>query len=66
MRVELRSEARDDLEEGAWFYEKHSAGLGDYFLDCIDTGAVQFYGCFVLAMDAVCGAVAAGAGKVES
>ena len=37
MRVELRSEARDDLEEGAWFYEKQGGGLGDYFLDCIDT-----------------------------
>ena len=37
MRVELRSEAGDDLEEGAWFYEKQSARLGDYFLDCIDT-----------------------------
>ena len=36
MNVELRNEARNDLDEGAWFYERQNAGLGDYFLDCVD------------------------------
>ena len=37
MRVELRDEAREDLAKGAWFYERQSTGLGDYFLDSLRT-----------------------------
>ena len=33
MRVELRVEARNDLIEGALFYEQQREGLGDYFTD---------------------------------
>ena len=33
MRVELRAEARQDLVEGALFYEEQRQGLGDYFID---------------------------------
>ena len=35
MRVELRVEARQDLLEGAWFYERQREGFGDYFTDCL-------------------------------
>jgi hypothetical protein len=35
MRVELRAEARQDLVEGAWFYEKQRTGLGEYFVDSV-------------------------------
>ena len=35
MRVELRVEARHDLEKGALFYEQQREGLGDYFTDCL-------------------------------
>jgi len=35
MHVELRGEARQDLVEGALFYEQQREGLGDYFADCI-------------------------------
>lgn len=33
MRVELRVEARQDLLNGAWFYEQQREGLGTYFTD---------------------------------
>lgn len=33
MRVELRVEARQDLIDGAWFYEQQRQGLGTYFTD---------------------------------
>ncbi len=36
MNVELRDEAQNDLDEGAWFYERQNTGLGDYFLDGVD------------------------------
>ena len=35
MRVELRDEAREDLVDGAWFYGRQRAGLGEYFVDCV-------------------------------
>ncbi len=35
MRVELRVEARNDLAEGAAFYESQREGLGDHFIDCL-------------------------------
>jgi plasmid stabilization system protein ParE len=35
MHVELRVEARQDLVEGALFYEQQREGLGDYFTDCL-------------------------------
>lgn len=35
MHVELRVEARDDLIDGALFYEQQRQGLGDYFADCL-------------------------------
>jgi hypothetical protein len=37
MHVELRDEAREDLAVGAWFYDRQSAGLGDYFIDCLES-----------------------------
>ena len=35
MIVKLRREARFDLFEASRFYDRQSAGLGDYFLKCI-------------------------------
>lgn len=35
MRVELRDEAREDLADAAYFYERQSSGLGDYFIDSL-------------------------------
>ena len=35
MRVELRTEAREDLAEGAAFYDRQRPGLGDYFIESI-------------------------------
>ena len=35
MHVELRVEARQDLIEGALFYEQQREGLGEYFTDCL-------------------------------
>ena len=35
MRVELRAEAREDLVNGAVFYNDQRDGLGDYFIDCL-------------------------------
>lgn len=32
MRVELRDEAREDLADAAYFYDRQSPGLGDYFI----------------------------------
>ena len=46
MRVELRAEARADLDEGAAFYEDQRDGLGDYFVDSLfsDLEALQSEG----------------------
>jgi len=35
MIIEIRDQARDDLQLGFRFYEGQSPGLGQYFLDCI-------------------------------
>jgi len=35
MTIEIREQARDDLQLGFRFYEGQSPGLGQYFLDCI-------------------------------
>jgi plasmid stabilization system protein ParE len=45
--VEIRvlKTAKEDLREGWKFYERNSAGLGEYFLDCIqaDVQSLQIY-----------------------
>jgi plasmid stabilization system protein ParE len=35
VEIRLLEPAKEDLREGWNFYEKNAAGLGDYFLDCI-------------------------------
>jgi hypothetical protein len=35
MRIEILSEAEDDLVTGAKFYERRRAGLGEYFLNSL-------------------------------
>ena len=35
MRIEVLSEAENDLLSGAKFYERRGAGLGAYFLDSL-------------------------------
>ena len=35
MRIELLDQAKDDLVDGFWFYEKQSPGLGAYFRDSL-------------------------------
>jgi hypothetical protein len=35
VEIQLLESAKEDLREGWKFYELASAGLGDYFLDCI-------------------------------
>jgi hypothetical protein len=35
MRIEILSEAEDDLVAGAKFYERRCAGLGEYFLNSL-------------------------------
>jgi hypothetical protein len=35
MRIEILSEAEDDLVAGAKFYERRRAGLGEYFLNSL-------------------------------
>lgn len=36
MKIEVHSNAHWDLVEGATFYEKQSASLAVYFLDCLE------------------------------
>jgi plasmid stabilization system protein ParE len=35
MRIEILSDAQDDLVAGAKFYERQGAGLGEYFLNSL-------------------------------
>lgn len=35
MRIEILSDAEDDLVAGAKFYERQGVGLGEYFLDSL-------------------------------
>jgi plasmid stabilization system protein ParE len=46
MIVNISSDAEDDIAEGFWFYERQSAGLGDYFRSCIiaDIDSLVFHG----------------------
>jgi hypothetical protein len=37
MRIEILSEAENDLLAGAKFYERRRAGLGEYFLDSLSS-----------------------------
>src|SRR5262245_53056442 len=45
MIVNISSDAEDDVAEGFWFYDRQSAGLGDYFRSCIiaDIDSLVFY-----------------------
>jgi plasmid stabilization system protein ParE len=46
MKVEILSQARDDLVAGFHFYEKQAPGLGSYFLDSLlsDIDSLILYG----------------------
>jgi len=46
MRVKILDEAERDLENGFWFYERQSSGLGDYFLDSLyaDIDSLAYFG----------------------
>ena len=37
MKIRLLESAKEDLREGFEFYEAQTVGLGDYFLDCIQS-----------------------------
>lgn len=45
MEIRLLEAAKEDLREGWAFYERQSAGLGDYFLDSIqaDVRSLKIY-----------------------
>ncbi|MFA5056681.1 MAG: type II toxin-antitoxin system RelE/ParE family toxin [Opitutaceae bacterium] len=46
MKVEILDQARDDLVEGYYFYEKQAPRLGAYFLDSLfsDIDSLMLYG----------------------
>lgn len=46
MNVEILDRAKGDLLDGARFYERQSAGVGEYFLNSLfaDIDSLQFYG----------------------
>jgi hypothetical protein len=46
MRIEILSDAEEDLIAGARFYERQVTGLGDYFLNSIysDIDSLLIYG----------------------
>jgi hypothetical protein len=35
MRIRILAAARQDLDDGFWFYESQEPGLGDYFLSSV-------------------------------
>ena len=35
MRIEILTQAKEDLSEGWLFYERQQPGIGDYFLDSL-------------------------------
>lgn len=37
MKIRILKSAQDDLREGYWFYESQEVGLGDYFLDSLNS-----------------------------
>lgn len=45
MEIRLLESAKEDLRAGWSFYERNGAGLGDYFLDCIqaDVRSLRIY-----------------------
>ena len=45
MEIRLLETAKEDLRAGYWFYENQAAGVGDYFLDCIqaDVRSLQVF-----------------------
>jgi plasmid stabilization system protein ParE len=45
MIVSISSDAEADIAEGYWFYERQSAGLGDYFRSCLvaDIESLAYY-----------------------
>jgi hypothetical protein len=42
MRIEILSDAEEDLVAGARFYERQGTGLGDYFLNSIYSESHEF------------------------
>jgi hypothetical protein len=46
VEIRLLETTKEDLREGWKFYEKNAAGLGDYFLDCIqaDVRSLKVFG----------------------
>ncbi len=46
MKVQILSSAERDLEEGYYFYERQSTGLGGYFFDSLysDIDSLAFFG----------------------
>ena len=46
MEIRILESAKEDLREGWRFYERNAAGLGEYFLDCIqaDIRSLKVYG----------------------
>jgi plasmid stabilization system protein ParE len=45
MRIQISEAAEQDLVGGYWFYERQSAGLGDYFVDSLlaDIRSLRLY-----------------------
>lgn len=45
MTVEISSDAEQDIIDGYWFYERQSAGLGDYFRSSLiaDIDSLVYY-----------------------
>jgi len=45
VEIRLLETAKEDLRAGYWFYENQAAGVGDYFLDCIqaDVRSLQVF-----------------------
>lgn len=45
MKIEILPEARADLDDGFWFYERQAEGLGEYFLSSLtsDIRSLQLF-----------------------
>lgn len=37
MRIRILKSAQDDLRDGYWFYESQETGVGNYFLDSLNS-----------------------------
>ncbi len=46
MRIEILPEAKADLDDGYWFYDRQNLGLGEYFLSSVtsDIRSLQLFG----------------------